>query len=74
MRKLILGLLLSAALPASSHGAVLISVQEVGSDVVVTAKGSLDLSGLSYGGTVVQSSYVEPSLGYIPTGGLDGHE
>ncbi len=52
-------------LSSAANAAVQISIQEVGSDVVATTSGSLNLAGLNYVSTGSNTAFLEPSLGYF---------
>ena len=53
---------------AGSQAAAVISIQEVGSDVVATGTGSLNLAGFSYSGIQSGQSLIIPSLPFIRIG------
>jgi hypothetical protein len=46
----------------------IVTLQEVGSDVVATGSGAIDLTGLTAGGSGGKVSYMDPSIGSILTG------
>lgn len=52
-------------LSSAANAAVQISIQEVGSDVVATTSGSLNLAGLNYVLTGNNTAFLDPSLGYF---------
>jgi hypothetical protein len=58
-----------ALVPACANAAVTINIIETGSDVVATASGTLDLTGLTSQGLLFTSSMISSSFGYIGTGG-----
>lgn len=53
---------------AGSQAAAVISIQEVGLDVVATGTGTLDLTGLAFGGTGSFGSFIIPAPGFVIVG------
>ena len=60
--------LAAAAVPSPGAAAVTVNIGEVGSDVVATASGTLDLTGLISAGTFALSPGVRGTPGYIGLG------
>lgn len=62
----------SVSLSLSAQAAVVMNVFESGGDVVITAKGSLDLSGLAAGPNSPTGAGVNPTFGFLLAGGGSG--
>ena len=54
--------------PSAQASGYVLTLQQVGSDVVATGSGSIDLTGLSVPGTVTVSAAMQPNAGLIITG------
>ncbi len=59
------------ALPGAAHAAIVIDIEQVGSDVIGTVSGSLDLTGLTNNGTILNSIGVRGTPGFFG-GGANG--
>lgn len=55
-------------LPIALPAAVIVNLQEVGSDLVLSASGTLDTSGLTLGGNTSYNPYLYPQSGALVTG------
>lgn len=64
-------LLLGSGLISSPTRAYVVTLEEVGNDVVATGKGALDLTGLNFVGASTDQSQIIPVIGAIITGPTD---
>jgi hypothetical protein len=60
--------LAGAAIPAAANAAVTVNITQSGADVVATATGTLDLTGLTSQGSFFLSEFIRPDVGYVGLG------
>src|SRR5829696_5463365 len=66
-----MALLLGSGLVSSPAQAYILTLKEVGNDVVATGNGALDLTGLNSVGESTVGAYISPSIAGIVTGPAD---
>ena len=69
MRSSLIALVLFGVTTAANASPYVVTLDQVGSDVVETGSGSIDITGLAFGGTIITPSYLDPSAGDIFIGG-----
>src|SRR5437868_14061989 len=58
----------AAVIPSAANAAVVVNVTQSGANVVATATGTLDLTGLTSQGAFSLSEFIRPSVAYIGLG------
>ncbi len=61
-------MLIGSGLSAPAQAGYMVTLDEVGSNVVATGSGTIDLAGLSFVSSFLQGDGIHPSRGYIFTG------
>src|ERR1039458_8844392 len=65
---LVAGVVLLGSTVAANASPYVVTLEEVGSNVVATGSGSIDLTGLTVAGVGANSAFLRPESGYVYTG------
>ena len=69
----LLAAVIGVSVTTPAHAAYTITYQQVGSDVVATGRGSLDLSGLTYLNTYAGNEFVPLQVAYVAPAGAQAY-